>query len=74
MQTVQQQLQTQVEAALSEVDVSGVARDALLVVPCANAQFGDYQWNGALPLAKSLSTRAALKPTRARWRKALSKS
>jgi arginyl-tRNA synthetase len=28
----------------------------LRVVPTANPQFGDYQWNGALPLAKILKT------------------
>ena len=63
MQTVQQQLQNCVESALQstlsamgETDISSVSSDALQVVPCANAQFGDYQWNGALPLAKALKT------------------
>lgn len=60
MQTVQQQLQNAVDAALEKtLDAStreslSVSRDALSVVPCANPQFGNYQWNGALPLAKSL--------------------
>lgn len=58
MQTVQQLLQDKVQSALaaSGVDLSLVAPDVLQVVPCANAQFGDYQFNGALPLAKSLKT------------------
>lgn len=63
MQTVQQQLQNIVDSALQstlsgieEVDISSVSPDALQVVPCANVQFGDYQWNGALPLAKALKT------------------
>ncbi|HEX8236902.1 MAG TPA: arginine--tRNA ligase [Abditibacteriaceae bacterium] len=58
MQTVQQQLQNAVESALSTLgaDTASVAPDALKVVPTANAQFGDYQWNGALPLAKTLKT------------------
>jgi arginyl-tRNA synthetase len=58
METVQQQLQNAVDAALSTlgIETSGATNDALQVVPTANAQFGDYQWNGALPLAKSLQT------------------
>jgi arginyl-tRNA synthetase len=58
MQTVQQQLQSAVENALSTlgIETSGVSSDTLQVVPTANAQFGDYQWNGALPLAKSLKS------------------
>ncbi|HVF10150.1 MAG TPA: arginine--tRNA ligase, partial [Abditibacteriaceae bacterium] len=60
MQTVQQQLQSRIDAALQivlrDADTSSVARDALQVVPCANPQFGDYQFNGALPLAKLLKT------------------
>lgn len=36
------------------METSGVSPDALKVVPTANAQFGDYQWNGALPLANTL--------------------
>ncbi len=55
MQTVQQQLQDKITAALSAVDIdlSSVSPDVFQVVPCANAQFGDYQFNGALPLAKA---------------------
>ena len=58
MQTVQQQLQDKITAALSAVDIdlSGVSPDVFQVVPCANAQFGDYQFNGALPLAKANKT------------------
>jgi arginyl-tRNA synthetase len=64
MQTVQQQLQNQINSALQSTlsaqfaaaNISGVSSDALQVVPTANAQFGDYQWNGALPLAKALKT------------------
>ena len=55
MQTIQQQLQNHINAALQtlEIDIANVSPDALRVVPTANAQFGDYQWNGALPLAKT---------------------
>ena len=58
MQTIQQLLQLQINIALESQNISteGVSLDALRVVPTANAQFGDYQWNGALPLAKSLKT------------------
>ncbi len=58
MQTVQQQLQDKINAALLAVgvDLSGVSPDVFQVVPCANAQFGDYQFNGALPLAKANKT------------------
>ena len=58
MQTVQQLLQQKIQTALtaSGVDLSSVSPDVLQVVPCANAQFGDYQFNGALPLAKSLKS------------------
>jgi arginyl-tRNA synthetase len=64
MQTVQQQIQNHVQAALqstlseqfSGADISAVSADSLQVVPTGNPQFGDYQWNGALPLAKALKT------------------
>lgn len=60
MQTVQQELQARVEAALQATvdatDLTQINVDALKVVPCANAQFGDYQFNGALPLAKAVKT------------------
>ncbi len=52
--SAQKILQSAVEAALSDFDVSNVAPEALQVVPASNPQFGDYQWNGALPLAKAL--------------------
>jgi arginyl-tRNA synthetase len=56
MQTIQQQLQNKVDAALAQVlgseIVAQVPRDALLVVPCANPQFGDYQFNGAMQFAR----------------------
>lgn len=56
--TVQQQLQARVDQALQQVlgdaDISTVTPDALRVVPTGNPQFGDYQFNGSLPLAKAL--------------------
>ncbi len=48
------QLQAAIDAALETFDTSGVAPETLQVVPATNPQFGDYQWNGALPLAKAL--------------------
>ena len=53
--TPQQQLQNAVHHALQslQIDTSSIAPDALRVVPTANAAHGDYQWNGALPLAKT---------------------
>ncbi|HEX9996952.1 MAG TPA: arginine--tRNA ligase, partial [Abditibacterium sp.] len=48
------QLQNSINAALETFDTSGVAPETLQVVPATNPQFGDYQWNGALPLAKAL--------------------
>ncbi len=58
--TVQQELQNQINSALAGVlgdaDVSSLSPENLRVVPTANAQFGDYQWNGALPLAKLLKS------------------
>lgn len=58
MQTVQQILQEKIQTALAATgaDLSLVSPDVLQVVPCANPEFGDYQFNGALPLAKSLKT------------------
>ncbi len=50
----QNQLQSAINLALAGLDTSGVAPETLLVVPATNPQFGDYQWNGALPLAKAL--------------------
>ena len=54
MPTPQQVLQQAVDQALLSFEISGAPADALQVVPTANAQFGDYQFNGALPLAKIL--------------------
>lgn len=60
MQTVSQELQNKVDAALARVfgdaDVTSVSSDALRVVPTSNPQLGDYQFNGALPLAKVLKS------------------
>ena len=52
--SAQKTLQLAVESALSGFDLSGVSPESIQVVPASNPQFGDYQWNGALPLAKSL--------------------
>lgn len=58
--TVHQELQKQVETALKstlgDADISTVAPNVLQVVPCAHEEFGDYQFNGALSLAKVLRT------------------
>jgi arginyl-tRNA synthetase len=58
--TVQNQLQQCINDALTGVlpptDLSSLAPDTLRVVPTANPQFGDYQFNGALALAKLLKT------------------
>ena len=58
MQTIQQQLQSHINNALQtlDIDTQNVSPEALRVVPTSNAQFGDYQWNGALPLAKTTKT------------------
>jgi arginyl-tRNA synthetase len=60
MQSVQSELQSYIDTALTKVlgeaDISSVSSDALRVVPTANPQFGDYQWNGALPLAFGLKS------------------
>ncbi|RYX86258.1 arginine--tRNA ligase [bacterium] len=52
--SAQKILQAAVDAALADFDVSNVAPETLQVVAASNPQFGDYQWNGALPLAKAL--------------------
>ena len=52
--SAQTQLQSALDAALSSFDTAGVSLESLQVVPASNPQFGDYQWNGALPLAKIL--------------------
>ena len=50
----QSQLQHAVNQALQGFDLTSAAPENLRVVPATNPQFGDYQWNGALPLAKIL--------------------
>lgn len=50
----QSQLQHAVNQALQGFDLTSAAPETLRVVPATNPQFGDYQWNGALPLAKIL--------------------
>jgi arginyl-tRNA synthetase len=51
-------LQNAVDSALAELadksTFDGVSPDALLLTPATNPQFGDYQFNGALALAKPL--------------------
>jgi arginyl-tRNA synthetase len=51
-------LQNAVDSALTELadksTFDGVSSDALLLTPATNPQFGDYQFNGALALAKPL--------------------
>lgn len=54
MLSPQQTLQLAVDAALTGMVPEGFATDSLRVVPATNPQFGDYQFNGALPLAKAL--------------------
>jgi arginyl-tRNA synthetase len=51
--TPQQRLQSAIDAVLRDLDVSEVSGDALRVVSSTNPQFGDYQFNGALSLAKA---------------------
>ncbi|PQV64230.1 arginyl-tRNA synthetase [Abditibacterium utsteinense] len=50
----QNQLQLAINRALESFDLTQAAPETLQVVPATNPQFGDYQWNGALPLAKLL--------------------
>ncbi len=65
MQPVPHLLEARVRHALNsacsalapEFDLSNLPPEAARVVPCANAQFGDYQWNGALALAKLLKAK-----------------
>ena len=60
MQTIQQELQNRIDAALKgvlgETAIASLPAETLHVVPTANPQFGDYQFNGALPLAKVLKS------------------
>ncbi len=52
--SAQKSLQLALDAALSGFDLSSVSPESIQIVPASNPQFGDYQWNGALPLAKAL--------------------
>ena len=49
-----QQLQSALDAALKLYDLIDAPLEARQVVPATNPKFGDYQWNGALQLAKIL--------------------
>ena len=49
-----QQLQSALDAALTLYDLENAPPEAQQIVPATNAKFGDYQWNGALQLAKML--------------------
>ena len=49
-----QHLQSALDAALSTYDLTDAPAEARQIVPATNAKFGDYQWNGALQLAKIL--------------------
>ena len=48
------QLQSALDAALTLYNLSGAPAEAQQIVPATNPKFGDYQWNGALQLAKVL--------------------
>lgn len=54
MSTPRQRLQSAVDGALAQFDLTGVSPEILQVVVATNPQFGDYQFNGSLPLAKHL--------------------
>ena len=49
-----QQLQSALDAALTLYDLADAPAEAQQIVPATNPKFGDYQWNGALQLAKTL--------------------
>ena len=49
-----QQLQSALDAALPLYDLTDAPLEAQQIVPATNPKFGDYQWNGALQLAKIL--------------------
>ena len=49
-----QQLQSALDAALTLYDLTDAPLEAQQIVPATNPKFGDYQWNGALQLAKIL--------------------
>ena len=48
------QLQSALDAALKIYDLENAPLEAQQIVPATNPKFGDYQWNGALQLAKIL--------------------
>ena len=48
------QLQSALDAALTIYDLENAPLEAQQIVPATNPKFGDYQWNGALQLAKTL--------------------
>ena len=50
-----QQLQSALDAALTLYDLENAPLEAQQIVPATNPKFGDYQWNGALQLAKVLN-------------------
>ena len=49
-----QQLQSALDAALTLYNLDNAPAEAQQIVPATNPKFGDYQWNGALQLAKIL--------------------
>ena len=49
-----QQLQSALDAALTLYNLADAPREAQQIMPATNPKFGDYQWNGALQLAKIL--------------------
>ena len=49
-----QQLQSALDAALTLYNLENAPDEAQQIVPATNPKFGDYQWNGALQLAKVL--------------------
>ena len=48
------QLQSALDAALTLYNLDNAPAEAQQIVPATNPKFGDYQWNGALQLAKIL--------------------
>ena len=51
------QLQSALDAALTLYELDGAPAEVRQIVPATNPKFGDYQWNGALQLAKILGHR-----------------
>lgn len=52
-----QQLQSALDTALTLYNLENAPLEAQQIVPATNAKFGDYQWNGALQLAKFLGAK-----------------